>query len=44
MAYNFHNLEIDIARAIGPQGNELGSAKWVVNGRVTITAQSNKVI
>ena len=39
VAYNFHNLEIDILRAAGPQGNELGSAKWVINGRIAITAQ-----
>jgi hypothetical protein len=43
VAYNFQNLEIDIPRAAGPQGRELGSAKWVINGRLSITAQSNKV-
>jgi hypothetical protein len=43
VAYSFQNLEIDIPRAVGPQGSELGSAKWVLNGRLTITAQSNKV-
>jgi hypothetical protein len=43
VAYNFQNLEIDIPRAAGPQGSELGSAKWVINGRLTITAQSSKV-
>jgi hypothetical protein len=30
------------ARAVGPQGSELGSAKWVINGRIAITAQSKK--
>ena len=40
IAYNFERLEIDIPRAAGPQGQELGSAKWVVNGRMTITARS----
>jgi hypothetical protein len=43
VAYNFENLEIDIPRAAGPQGSELGSAKWVINGRLSITARSNKV-
>lgn len=43
VAYNFQNLEIDIPRATGPQGSELGSAKWVINGRLAITAQSSKV-
>jgi hypothetical protein len=43
VTYNFQNLQIDMPRAVGPQGTELGSAKWVVNGRVSITAQSNRV-
>jgi hypothetical protein len=34
ISYNFQGLEIDIPRAAGPQGQELGSAKWVVNGRL----------
>jgi hypothetical protein len=34
VSYNFQGLEIDILRAAGPQGQELGSAKWVVNGRL----------
>ena len=41
IAYNFQNLEVDIPRAAGPQGQELGSAKWVVNGRLIITAQAH---
>ena len=40
ISYNFQELEIDIPRAAGPQGQELGSAKWVVNGRLTITART----
>lgn len=40
VSYNFERLEIDIPKAAGPQGQELGSAKWVVNGRVTITART----
>jgi hypothetical protein len=40
ISYNFQGLEIDIPRAAGPQGQELGSAKWVVNGRLTITART----
>jgi hypothetical protein len=42
VAYNFHNLEIDIPRAVGPQGSEIGTAKRVINGRIAITAQSKK--
>ena len=43
ISYNFHNVEIDIPRAAGPQGNELGSAKWVINGRLAITAEAKKL-
>jgi hypothetical protein len=42
VTYNFQNLEIDIPRAAGPQGSEIGSVKWLINGRVAITAQSKK--
>jgi hypothetical protein len=41
ISYNFQNLEIDIPKAVGPQGHDLGSAKWTINGRVVITAQTN---
>ena len=40
ISYNFERLEINIPRAAGPQGHELGSAKWIVNGRLTITART----
>lgn len=42
VTYNFENLEIDIPRAVGPQGQDLGSAKWTVNGRLTMTAEAHK--
>jgi hypothetical protein len=35
-------LEIDIPKAAGPQGQTLGSAKWVVNGELVIKAQTQK--
>jgi hypothetical protein len=41
IAYNFQNLEIDIPKAVGPQGQQLGSAKWTINGRLVITAQAH---
>jgi len=31
---NFQNLEIDIPKAQGPDGRDLGGAKWTVNGKV----------
>ncbi|HET7146992.1 MAG TPA: hypothetical protein VFI73_00695 [Candidatus Nitrosopolaris sp.] len=41
ITYNFQNLEIDIPKAVGPRGHDLGSAKWTINGKVVITAQTN---
>jgi hypothetical protein len=40
VAYNFEKLEIDMPRAVGLQGQELGSAKWVINGKLSITART----
>jgi hypothetical protein len=40
VSYGFRNLEIDIPKAAGPQGQTLGSAKWVINGELVIKAQA----
>jgi hypothetical protein len=40
VSYSFKNLEVDIPRAAGPQGQTLGSAKWVINGELVIKAQA----
>jgi hypothetical protein len=43
VTYNFQNFEIDMPKATGPQGKELGSAKWRLDGKFTLTTQlSNK--
>jgi hypothetical protein len=39
---NFQNLEIDIPRAQGPSGKDLGSAKWIVSGKVVWTTELHK--
>jgi hypothetical protein len=39
---NFQNLEIDIPRAQGPSGRDLGGAKWTVNGKVVWTTELHK--
>ena len=39
---SFHNLEVDIPRAQGPDGRDLGSAKWTVNGKVVWTTELHK--
>jgi hypothetical protein len=41
VSYGFRNLEIDIPKAAGPQGQTLGSAKWVINGEIVIKAQAH---
>jgi hypothetical protein len=40
---NSQNLEIDIPRAQGPSGRDLGSAKWTVNGKVVWTTELHKI-
>ena len=42
ITYEFDNLEIDIPRASGPGGKELGSAKWIINGKLIIKAEAIK--
>lgn len=39
VTYNFDNLEVDIPKATGPEGKELGSAKWKINGKFVISTQ-----
>jgi hypothetical protein len=39
--YTFENLIIDIPRAIGPDGQNMGSAQWTINGRIAITAEAH---
>ena len=39
VTYHFDNLQIDMPKATGPEGKEIGSAKWKINGRFTISTQ-----
>jgi hypothetical protein len=39
ITYRFDNLEINVPKATGPKGQELGSAKWIINGKVVIHSQ-----
>ena len=41
ITYGFRNLEVEIPREAGQAGQNLGSAKWVLNGDLVIKAQSN---
>ncbi|HEX7143193.1 MAG TPA: hypothetical protein VF222_12020 [Nitrososphaeraceae archaeon] len=40
ITYEFENLIVDIPRASGPGGKELGSAKWTINGKLIIKAEA----
>ena len=42
VTYTFDNLVIDIPKAHGPNGQDMGSAKWTVNGKVIITAEAHE--
>jgi hypothetical protein len=42
VTYNFDNLVIDLPKARGPGGQDMGSAKWTINGKVVITAEAHK--
>jgi hypothetical protein len=39
VTYDFQNFEIDVPKATGPDGKELGSAKWKVNGKFILSTQ-----
>ena len=39
VTYDFDNLEFDIPKATGPGGQEIGSAKWKINGRFVMSTQ-----
>jgi hypothetical protein len=38
----FCSLEVDIPRAQGPDGRNLGNAKWTLNGKVVWTTELHK--
>lgn len=38
----FRSIEVDIPRAQGPDGRDLGSAKWTLNGKVVWTTELHK--
>lgn len=39
VTYDFQNLEVDVPRVTGPEGKELGSAKWKINGKFVLSTQ-----
>jgi hypothetical protein len=38
----FDDLEVDIPRAQGPGGRDLGGAKWTINGKIVWTTEVHK--
>jgi hypothetical protein len=39
---SFDSLEVDVPHAKGPDGRDLGSAKWVINGKIQWITQASK--
>lgn len=39
VTYDFQNLEIDVPRVTGPEGKEIASAKWKLNGKFVLSTQ-----
>jgi hypothetical protein len=39
---DFRSLEVDIPKAQGPDGRDLGSAKWTINGKIVWTTELHK--
>ena len=42
VTYSFDNLVIDIPKAQGPNGQDLGSAQWTINGKIIIGAETHE--
>jgi hypothetical protein len=38
----FDKLEVDVPKAQGPGGRDLGGAKWVINGEIVWTTEAQK--
>ena len=39
--YDFENFTIDIPKSTGPNNIDLGSAKWVINGKLIIKGETH---
>lgn len=42
ITYDFDNLKIDIPRAQGQGGRDIGGAKWTINGKILITWEAHQ--
>jgi hypothetical protein len=39
VSYEFNDFQIDIPKATGPDGREIGSAKWKIDGKFIISTE-----
>jgi hypothetical protein len=39
----FDKLEVDVPKAQGPDGRDLGGARWVINGEIVLTTEAHKL-
>jgi hypothetical protein len=39
VTYDFQNLEVDVPKVEGPEGKEIGSVKWKINGKFILSTQ-----
>jgi hypothetical protein len=39
VTYNFDNFEIEVPKVTGPEGKEIGSAKWRIDGKFILSTQ-----
>ncbi|MDQ3837008.1 MAG: hypothetical protein M3270_08755 [Thermoproteota archaeon] len=40
VTYVFDKFVVDIPKAVGPGGRDMGSAKWTINGKIVITGEA----
>jgi len=41
VTYTFNKLVIDVPKAQGPGGRDLGSARWTIDGKILITWEAH---
>jgi hypothetical protein len=41
ITYEFDDFVIDVPKAVGPNGQDLGSAKWKISGKIMISSRVN---
>jgi hypothetical protein len=39
VTYDFDNFEIEVPKVTGPEGKEIGSAKWRIDGKFILSTQ-----